>query len=70
MLVHRRHNRHDARHVVRQHKTHGAGHSSHATAIARLDSKRVEEQEREFREALVSADEYVHREMYGSSYRA
>ena len=35
-----------------------------------LDPHKVEEQERELREALVSADEYVHREMYGHSYRA
>ena len=35
-----------------------------------LDPEQVEKQERELREALASADEYVHREMYGSSYRA
>ena len=35
-----------------------------------LDPKRVEEQERELHESLVRADEYVHEEMYGHSYRA
>ena len=35
-----------------------------------LDPKRVEEQERELREALERLDEDVHVEMYGSSYRA
>ena len=35
-----------------------------------LDPKRVEEQERELREALVRADESVHEELYGSSYKA
>lgn len=35
-----------------------------------LDPERVEEQEAELHEALARADEYVHREMYGHSYRA
>ena len=35
-----------------------------------LDPKRVEEQERELHEDLAMADEYVHEEMYGHSYRA
>ena len=35
-----------------------------------LDPKRVAEQERELHEDLVRADEYVHEEMYGHSYRA
>ena len=35
-----------------------------------LDPKRVEEQERELHDNLVRADEYVHEEMYGHSYRA
>ena len=35
-----------------------------------LDPKRVEEQEKELREALDNLNEAVHMEMYGSSYRA
>ena len=35
-----------------------------------LNHERVEDQERELHEALTRADEYVHVELYGSSYRA
>ena len=35
-----------------------------------LNPERVEEQEKELHDGLVRADEYVHEEMYGSSYRA
>ena len=35
-----------------------------------LDPERVEEQERELREALDDLDDHVHMEMYGHSYRA
>ena len=34
-----------------------------------LDPERVAEQERELHKALTRADEYVHMEMYGSSYK-
>ena len=34
-----------------------------------LDPEQVEKQERELHEELAKADEYVHREMYGSSYK-
>ena len=35
-----------------------------------LNPEQVEKQEHELREALVRADEYVHEEMYGHSYKA